>query len=111
MSVMNRMLNEPALVSAADWRMVEAALPRLIELALEMIGEGDAHRPEEMEEGLREMTDTILERARRYREDMEKFEVAFYGELSRPEFYLGRPGLLLDRRLSLLVTGGVIDGN
>ena len=108
--LMRRVLNEPALVSVADWRQVEAAIPRLISMAALVMEDQPDDQKQELVDGLQEMTDAILERAGRYRQDMERFEAAFTGDIDSPDFHLDTPSRLLEDRLTRLVTGDVLTG-
>ena len=109
-ALMTRVMDEPLLVTAADWKVIEAALPRLIQMAADLFeGDFDQGGPDQSD-GIRDMTESIVERAQRNRKEMEELEAAFVGDLLEHRFYLDDSAHVLENRLSKLVTGGVIGG-
>ena len=104
-NVFEEALQDAMSVSSSEWEQVEHALPKLTTVAAELFG-NDA----EFNEGMREMTETFLERIARNKSEMRLLEVAQLSDFEKNRFYLDQPDELLSRRLSMLVTGGAIGG-
>ena len=102
-SLLHHVMDRRTTVSSADWKMVEAALPRLTQIAGEFLGQS-----QDFVAGLQELSDMFADRLARNIDEMEQLEAAMPDESARQEFYLDEPDALLSTRLTDLVTGGAL---
>ena len=98
-----RAIHSEDILPAADWEQVEAAIPRLMKIAGHLFG-----KDPEYADGLHEVSETFAERATQHREDMAALEAAIGQQGSLEDYSLPDPAKTLNKRLSTLVTGGII---